>query len=163
MNYVSKSLIKALSDIQSQQEVWWMISKSLFTCLTVVNFVTSFTYFMADRQGFSSLIELQTSRHWSVYPSMHFETVYTSHLYPWVLVMCSSTPGVNQPLVVKAGELRSPALQAQHAVTDRWGWDLGLSDASSLHAKQRNTACRGEVGGRFWRQWNISYCENNLS
>lgn len=50
---------------------------------------------------------------------MHFETVYTSHLYPWVLVMCSSTPGVNQPLVVKAGELRSPTLQAQHAVTDR--------------------------------------------
>jgi len=49
---------------------------------------------------------------------------------------------------VQPGELGAPALQAQHGVPHRGGRDLGLGDAPSLHAEQRDAAWGGKEGER---------------
>lgn len=59
-----------------------------------------------------------------------------SHFYPGVPVPSSRGPGVGDALVVEAGQLWAPALQAQYAIVDGGGRDLGLHDAPALHAQQ---------------------------
>lgn len=47
-------------------------------------------------------------------------------------------------MVVEAGELRSPALEAKEAIVDRGCRELGIRDSSSFHAQENSTA---------WGQW----------
>lgn len=103
------------------------VRKSPFMCEMFYFFtIYEFEQFKG-RKSISSLGDLQKTNvsklrihpnisicelHSGLHVTLHVVLCPWSHLYPWVPVMCSSTPGVNQPLVVKAGKLRSPTLQA---------------------------------------------------
>lgn len=55
--------------------------------------------------------------------------------------MSGGAPGVDQALVVEAGQFGPPALQPHDGVPHRGRRDLGLSDAAALQAEQGNAAC----------------------
>lgn len=71
------------------------------------------------------------------------------HLDPGVPVVSGGAPGVDQALVVQAGQLGPPALQPHHGVSHRGSGDLGLSDAAALQAEQGNAACGKPVSQGF--------------
>ena len=62
------------------------------------------------------------------------------HLYPGVPVVCCGGPGVDDALVVEAGQAGAPALQAHHAVVDGGGRELGGQDPPAFHPQQSGAA-----------------------
>lgn len=57
------------------------------------------------------------------------------YLDPWPSVIFGSRPGIDQALLVEAGKVRVPFLQAEESAVGRRGCYLLVGDYAALHAQ----------------------------
>lgn len=72
------------------------------------------------------------------------------YLDPGALVIVAGSPGIHDAMVVEAGKLWPPALEAKEAIVDRGCRELGIGNGSSFHAQENGTAWGGGKERTDW-------------